>query len=101
MSETNEVRVSPDILSYPDDDEKNLIIEVELPGVPKESISFKLQEDAFYIEAKKEGLQYVGSYAVCCSVKPKKAVAKYDNGLLKVTVPFKEPFEDAIEVKIE
>ena len=39
-------------------------------------ISFKLDEDSFYLVANKESAKYVASYSTCCHVDPKKAVAK-------------------------
>ena len=41
------------------------------------------------------------SYSTCCHVDPKKAVAKYENGVLKVTVPYLEPLDNLVTVKIE
>jgi HSP20 family molecular chaperone IbpA len=99
MAET--LRQSPDICAYPDEKYENLQIEVTLPGVEKENISFKIAEDSFYVRAKKEGIEYADSYAICCPVIPEKAVAKYSNGVLKVTVPYQQPFEKALDVKIE
>jgi HSP20 family molecular chaperone IbpA len=95
------LRLSPVISTYPDDNYKNLTIEVVLPGVEKENISFKITENGFYLKARKEGIEYIDSYAVCCPINPEKAVAKYSNGLLKVTVPFQQAFENAVDVKIE
>jgi HSP20 family molecular chaperone IbpA len=94
-------KISPDICAYYDEDEEKLKIEVELPGVKKKDITFKLNEDGFFIRASKEDYEYVGSYAVCCPVIPKKAEAKYSDGLLTVTVPYKEPFEEAVNVEIK
>jgi HSP20 family molecular chaperone IbpA len=34
-------------------------------------------------------------------VKPEKAEAIYENGLLRIEVPFKDPMEDAIKVAIK
>ena len=62
---------------------------------------FKLHEDSFYIHATKEGLEYATSYSICCPVKAKNAEAKYADGLLNVKIPYKMPFEDAVEVKIK
>jgi len=95
------LKVSPSICAYPDDKYENLEIEVILPGVEKKDISFKITEDGFYVKAIKEGVEYADSYAVCCPVVPEKAVAKYSNGVLKVTVPYQQPFENAVDVKIE
>src|SRR4030042_5956725 len=95
-------KITPNVCAYPSDDEHNqLHIEIELPGVKKEDIKFKLHEDSFYIHATKGDIEYVGSYAVCCPVKPARAKAKYEEGLLIVDVPYKEPFEDAGDVEIE
>ena len=95
------LRLSPVICAYPDDKYENLLIDVVLPGVEKKDISFKLTEDSFYIKAKKEGVLYLDSYSTCCPVEPEKAVAKYSNGVLKVTVPYQEPLEKLVNVKIE
>lgn len=94
------LRIAPSMLAYPDENHENLIIEIELPGVKKEDIKFKMHDDSFYVTATKEGIEYNGSYATCCPIKPDKAEGKYENGLLIVTVPYKDPLEDAVEVKI-
>ena len=95
------LRLSPVICAYPDDNYENFLIEVVLPGVEKKDISFKLTEDSFYIAASKKGVQYLDSYAICCPVNPEKAVAKYSNGVLKITIPYQQPFEKLVDVKIE
>ncbi len=99
MAET--MMLSPVTCMYPDDKYENLIIEVVLPGVEKKDISFKFDEDSFYIAANKAGVKYLDTYSTCCPVVPKKAVAKYANGVLKVTVPYKQPLSDLVTVKIE
>ena len=61
-------KISPDICAYFDEDDDALKIEVELPGVKKKDITFRLREDSFYIRAPKDDYEYIGSYAVCCLV---------------------------------
>lgn len=75
MAET--MMLSPVTCMYPDEKYENLIIEVVLPDVEKTDISFKLDEDSFYIAANKAGVKYLDTYSTCCPVVPKKAVAKY------------------------
>ena len=95
------LRLSPVICTYPDDKYENLQIEVVLPGVEKKDISFKIDENSFYVKAGKQGVDYLDSYSICCPVDPEKAVAKYSNGVLKVTVPYQQPLEKLVNVKID
>jgi HSP20 family molecular chaperone IbpA len=99
MAET--LRLSPVISSYPDDKYENLLIEVILPGVEKKDVSFKLTSDNFFVSGKKEGVTYLDSYPTGCPIVPEKAVARYSNGVLKVTVPYQAPLEKLVDVKIE
>jgi HSP20 family protein len=99
MSET--MILSPVVCSYPDDDYENFIIEAVLPGVEKKDISLKLTEDSYYIAASKVGVKYVDSDSTCCPIVPEKAVAKYADGVLKVTVPYQKPLDKLFTVKIE
>jgi HSP20 family protein len=95
------LRLSPVTCAYPDDKYENFLIEVVLPGVEKKDISFKITESSFYVKAKKEGVTYLDSYSICCPVEPEKAVVKYSNGVLKVTVPYLQPLEKSVDVKID
>jgi len=44
----SEIKMAPDLCAYPDEEHNALTIEIELPGVPKENITFKLHKDSFY-----------------------------------------------------
>jgi len=80
---------------------ENVTVEVILPGFEKKDIAFKISDNGFYVRAKKEGFEYADSYAFCCPVEPEKAVANYSNGVLKVTVPYQQPSEKLVDVKIK
>ncbi len=95
------VKMSPDVISC-SDDQGNLEVEINLPGVKKENIELKMVEEGFFIRAKREetGVEYVGTYAFCCGVVPEKATAKYCDEKLYVIVPYRESTE-TVDVEIQ
>jgi HSP20 family molecular chaperone IbpA len=93
-------RVSPDICSYMSEDDQTLNIEVSIPGVRKEDIELRMLEDSFSLSAPGREVEYVTASAFCCPVKAGQARASYENGCLKISVPFKDPFENAVQVTV-
>lgn len=93
-------RISPDLCTYVNENENTLNIEVSLPGTKKENIRLRMLEDSFSLSAPGRDVEYVSASAFCCPVNPDRARAVYEDGCLKVTVPFKDPFENAVEVAI-
>ncbi|BBL66874.1 Hsp20/alpha crystallin family protein [Methanoculleus chikugoensis] len=85
------LRVAPYVCAYSDENEENLHIEIELPGVDKKDITFKMQETSFSIDAARGDVRYVGTYAIGCPVDTGKAKATFRNGLLAVDVPYIQP----------
>ena len=89
------------------EDENNIFIEADMPGVKKEDIKVSMDNDLLSItaertqseEEKKKGFHRVERSWGCLSrsfnlggnVNIEKIEAKYDNGVLKVVVPKVEP----------
>ena len=94
------IKRAAEVCSYVDEEHSKLNMEVSLPGVRKGDISLKMHDDSFNLSAPREDVEFVTSLAFCCPVKAKDAEAHYEDGLLKITVPFKDPMEDAVSVSI-
>ena len=101
QQEIEKIIITPNTCMWPDDAHENYHIEIELPGVDKETIKLKMHGDSFFIKGETEDTVYVGSYPVCCEIEPEKAKAEYKNGLLKIDVPFREDEFKSIEVRID
>lgn len=95
------VRITPEACAYADSEHSTLNLEITIPGVKKEDINVKMHEDSFYLSAPREDIEYVSALAFCCPVKPEAAKVKYEEGLLKIEVPFKDPMEDAVQLTVE
>ncbi len=101
LKETEKLLTSPEVCSWADDEKNVYKIEIQLPGVEKESIKLKMHDDSFFIKGETDDTIYIGSYGVCCPVIPEEAKAVYKNGLLKIEVPFKEPEFHSIDIDIK
>jgi len=97
-------------------DNSNVIVETPLAGVNPEDVRISIENDVLTIEGKSEQKSEIDdknyyrkevrygtfhrSVALPVSVNSDKAMAEYDNGLLKIIVP-KEARAQAKEVKID
>jgi len=88
-------RVYPDIDSKVDYRNRTIEIEIALPGVAKEDIQLKFLPDWFYLSAKRDEIEYSGSFNLGTTVVPEKTTAKYTNGLLKVHAIIANPMDSA------
>jgi HSP20 family molecular chaperone IbpA len=93
-------KVAPTVTSYVDDNHETLTIEVSLPGVAKKDIRVRMHDDSFNLTAARDDLEYVTTLSFCCPVSPEKAHAEYNNGLLRITAPFRDVMEGAVEVSV-
>ncbi|MGZ3433735.1 MAG: Hsp20/alpha crystallin family protein, partial [Isosphaeraceae bacterium] len=95
------MKVAPDTVAYADGENRKLVVEFAIPGAPTDTIDVKILEDSVHLTAPARDIEYVASLALGWPVKPDKAEATYEHGLLRIEVPFKDPMEDAVKVAIK
>jgi HSP20 family molecular chaperone IbpA len=95
------IRVAPNTVAYTDGVNHKLVVEFAIPGAPTETIDVKILADSVHLTAPARDIEYVASLALSWPVKPDKAEATYEHGLLRIEVPFKDPMEDAVKVAIK
>jgi HSP20 family molecular chaperone IbpA len=95
------MKVAPNSVAYADEENLKLVVEFAIPGAPTDTIDLKILEDSVHLSAPARDIEYVAALALAWPVKPDKAKAIYENGLLRIEVPFKDPMEDAVKVTIK
>ncbi len=95
------IRVAPDTVAYADPENLKLVVQFAIPGAPTDTIDLKILEDSVHLTAPAREIEYVAALALAWPVKPAKAEATYEHGLLRIEVPFKDPMEDAVKVVIK
>ena len=101
MTLEKRIRVAPNTVAYPDEEKTQLVVEFAIPGAPTDTIDLKLLPDSIHLTAPSRDVEYVSVLTLPWPVKPDKAEANYENGLLRIEVPFKDPMEDAVKVAIK
>ncbi len=98
----NRIRIAPNTtVAYADEETRKLLVEFAIPGAPADTIDLKILADSVHLTAPAKDIEYVSALALAWPVKPEKAEAIYENGLLRIEVPFKDPMEDAVKVAIK
>jgi HSP20 family molecular chaperone IbpA len=93
-------RVYPDISRRIDHEDRNVGVEISLPGVPKESIGLKALPTWFHLEARRGQMEYNANKSWGFEIIPEKTTAKYENGLLRIHATIRDPLDDAKEVAL-
>ena len=94
-------KVAPVTVVYADVMQRKLLVEFAIPGAPTDGIDLKILKDSVHLFAPARDIEYVAALALGWPVKPDKAEANYEHGLLRIEVPFKDPMEDAVQVTIK
>ena len=97
----NRIRVAPNTVAYADGEKNKLVVEFAIPGAPTDTIDLKVLPDSLHLTAPARDIEYVSALALAWPVKPEKAEALYEHGLLRIEVPFKDPMEDAVKVAVK
>lgn len=82
--------IVPSINVKHNSEDTGLEIRVDMAGASKESVDLDVGEKGFCIKAEAEDFRYENCYMLAHEVKHEEAKAKFDSGLLKITVPFKD-----------
>jgi len=72
------------------DDDTGLEVRVDLAGASRESVDLDVGDKGFCIKAEAEDFRYENCYMLAHDVMGEAAKAKFDSGLLKISVPFKD-----------
>ena len=98
MSKTVKPMVPPSVCTWHDGEK--YVVEVALPGVSKEDIKVGVTHESFCVTTHGEGIVYSCGYALAHPIDFDYSKAKFKNGLLTLTLPFKESLEPTM-LKVE
>ena len=101
MVPANRIKVAPNTVVYADGERHMLVVEFAIPGAPTDTVDLKVLPDSVHLTAPARDIEYVAALALAWPVKPDKAEAIYENGLLRIEVPFKDPMEDAVKIAVK
>lgn len=90
LSEGEQDWREPFVTSVFDEDKNVIRVTAELPGVTKENIDIETYEDGLKLEALGEERKYRTELPVDVELDPETAEARYNNGILEITVGLAE-----------
>ena len=90
MAQDNKRVVVPMINVNHNDTDTGLEIRVDLAGASKDSVDLDVGDKGFCIKAEGEDFRYENYFMLAHDVKRESAKAKFDSGLLRISVPFKD-----------
>ena len=99
MKELTKRSVCPEVMIIRNESNEGLHIEVALPGVDRKAVDLSFGDHHFCVSGDREEFTFDGCYELAHEVAKTKANAVFDNGLLKVDVPFLE-MDQAVKVSI-
>lgn len=84
----------PFVTSVTDDDAGEVRFTAELPGIQKDDVQVKVHGDRVLIQAEGQDRRYRTSVQADRELDPESANARYNNGILELTVGIREEPED-------
>ena len=90
MAQDNKRVVVPMINVNHNDSDTGLEIRVDLAGASKDSVDLDVGDRGFCVKAEGEDFRYENCFMLAHEVKRESAKAKFDSGLLRISVPFKD-----------
>jgi len=86
---------------YMHHDLENYYAQVELPGVKKDNIELEVMENGLCIRGKKGEKDISGCWMLAHPVNVDSVNARYNEGLLDITMPMKNPLREGKKIDIE
>lgn len=86
---------------YINHDLENYYAQVELPGVRKEDIDLEVMENGLCIKGKKGDKDLSGCWMLAHPVNIESVKANYQEGLLDITLPMKNPLRGGKKIDIQ
>jgi HSP20 family protein len=85
---------------YMNHDLENYYAQVELPGVKKENIELEVMENGLCIKGKKGEKDIAGCWMLAHPVNVETVKANYNEGLLDIVLPMKNPLRSGKRIEI-